>query len=253
MLKQSLEFCNFYNKIVWREGKLGIVWPMFVPIFTFILLNYKWFFEKPALEQAIIYFSGFWSFITVMVFVNGIAVRISIFRETGFLKSFTYMAGSKTPIVIGLLLNQVLLGLFGVVFFTLVTGVIFQFPVFKLLALSLITFIIVIFPMFMLMLLFPSLSLRAATVYSLTNMTIFPATIITLFRGQINNDLINLLFMLNPVEFVYQVTLILGNLFEISSTEYMDLWIVITISIIYILIGILSWKKLKMVSTILRT
>ncbi|MGM7700513.1 ABC transporter [Pseudalkalibacillus sp. Hm43] len=250
---KTYEFFVFFNRVVWKESKLAIVWPMMLPLITFFLINYRWFYDKPDFDTMISYFAGFWAFIIVTIFLNGVGLRLSIFRETGFLKSFTYMAGSKNPIVFGLLMNQMGLGFISLIIFTFVNGLIFQLPVFTLLYLAISIYILVALPIFLLMMWLPSISVRSMTIYSISNMLIFPATFIAVYRDVINFPLLNFVFSLNPVEYVYRMSILLSNTFQLTDIATYNNWIIVAISILYMTIGILCWRKLKLVSTIVRT
>ncbi|MEI5908912.1 ABC transporter [Bacillus spongiae] len=250
---KTYEFFVFFNRVVWKESKLAIIWPMMLPLITFFLINYRWFYDKPEFDTMLSYFAGFWAFIIVTVFLNGVGLRLSIFRETGFLKSFTYMTGSKNPIVFGLLMNQMALGFVSLIIFTVINGAIFNLPVLTLLFLVTCIYVLVALPIFLLMMWLPSVAVRATTIYSISNMLIFPATFIAVYRDVIQFPLLNFLFSLNPVEYVYRMSILLSNAFDLTNIATYNNWIILAISVLYSIIGIVCWKRLKLVSTMVRT
>lgn len=253
MFFKSLEFCYLFIKITIREGVLSLLWGQLIPFITFVTLNFKWFYHKPDINSAIPIFCAFWSLYIVNLFLFGVSFRISIFRESGFLRNFTYIAGSKAPIIFGLYLVQILYGLVLLTVFTVITSMIFRYNTLFLLVISYLTFIVVALPLFMLMLFFPTLSVSTSNLYSVANMLIFPSTFITMYRGEIGNFFVNFCFGFNPIEYVYKMAMIIsGKWFSvpISNDDYK---IVFYISAIYIVIGLFCWKRIKLMSTVART
>jgi hypothetical protein len=163
------------------------------------------------------------------------------------------MAGSRNPIVFGLLMNQMTLGFVSLIVFTVINGLIFQLPVLTLSYLVISIYALVALPIFLLMMWLPSVSVRAMTIYSISNMLIFPATFIAVYRDVIDVPALNLVFSLNPVEYVYRMAILLSNTYELTNIATYNNWIILIITVLYMSIGIICWKKLKLVSTMIRT
>lgn len=253
MIIKSFEFFLLYLKITVREGVISIVWGQIVPIITFITLNLKWFYDKPDFNGALPMYSAFWSLLIVNLFVYGIGIRISIFRETGYLRNFVYIAGSKTPIIAGLLMIQIVFGFMLLAVFNIITSIIFQFNLLSLMYISYLTLIVTMIPLFMLVLLLPTLSVSSNNLYSVTNMLIFPSTFITMFRGEVGDIWLNFLFALNPIEYVYKSSLLIASNINGLSLPNYNYIIVSAVTCILLFVGFVSWKRIKLISTIIRT
>ncbi|WP_232695394.1 ABC transporter [Brevibacillus daliensis] len=252
LVKSSYEFFLFYNKIVIREGVLGLVWAVLVPIIIFISLNINWFDHKQTITEALPFLCAFWAYITVNTFLFGVAFRIIIFRENGFLRCFTYIGGSKAPIILGLLFLQIVHGLINIAFFTSVVSSVFGYPLFLLVEIATVTFLVVSIPLIGLMLSLTTLSLQTSTLYSIANMFMLPAMFIALYRGTISNGFLEFIFRLTPVEFVYNTALNISDIMLVQSNGY-TLFGLLSVSLIYLICGIFSWKRIKLISVTTRT
>jgi ABC-2 type transport system permease protein len=253
MIKKSFEFFLVYLKITVREGVISLAWGQIVPILTFITLNLKWFYIKPDFNHALPVYSAFWSLLIVNLFIYGVGIRTSIFRETGFLRQFIYIAGSKTPIIVGLLFIQIVYGILLLFIFNILTSMIFQYNLISLISISYLTLIATAIPLFMLVIVLPTLSVSSNDLYSITNMLVFPSTFITMFRGEFGDFWLNFLFALNPIEYVYKFSLIIASKLNgllIPDYNYVT---VASVTFIFLIIGLVSWSRIKINSTVVRT
>ncbi|WP_342478701.1 hypothetical protein NYE24_11420 [Paenibacillus sp. FSL H7-0350] len=252
MLKKAYEFFLFYNKIIFREGLGNYAWSLIMPLLIFVSIKINWFFEKPSFNEAIVFFSAIWSYNIVNTYLFGFAGRISIFRENGFLRSFTYVAGDKKPIILSLFFTQILHGLITIIISTSVSAVLFNIDIFKLLFISVLSFFIVSVPISMLMLVLVSLPITTATLNSVGSIIMLPALFITMFRDGGGNEIVNALFLISPVEYVSLVCRALTDMVIYGNTRA-DISLLLWISLIYIILGAFFWRFIKISSKTVRT
>ena len=88
--------------------KLALVWSIILPVVIAVLYQKSMLDSVSTNEDLIQYFSRFWVFILFSCFVNGIGLQLARLREQGLLKTYTFIAGNKYPIV----LEQFLLKLY---------------------------------------------------------------------------------------------------------------------------------------------
>ncbi|MBT2285399.1 hypothetical protein J7E78_17800 [Paenibacillus polymyxa] len=251
MIRKTFEFYIFFNKIILREGIGNYLWSLLMPILIFVSININWFYKTPPIHEIISSFSAIWSYNFVGIFLYGIASRISIFRENGFLRSFTYVAGDKKPIIFSLYWIQIIHGSIIVLAFTIISALIFRLPVIELVEISIVSFLIVSLPLAMLMLLLAALPVTTATLNSVASLVMLPALFMTMFRNY-NYTQMNDLFLLSPVEYVSRICRMISDFFFYGQTkENFSLLLVITF--VYLIIGIFSLKFLKINSKIVRT
>lgn len=251
MLRKTYEFYIFFNKIIIREGIGNYLWSLLMPILIFLSININWFYKTPPINEIISSFSAIWSYNFVGIFLYGIASRISIFRETGFLRSFTYVAGDKKPIIFSLYFIQIIHGSIIVLAFTIISAVVFKLPVIELVGISIVSFLLVSLPLAMLMLLLASLPVTTATLNSVASLVMLPALFMTMFRNN-NYTQLNDLFLLSPVEYVSRMCRMISDFFFYGQTQE-NILLLFIITLVYLIIGIISFKFLKVNSKIVRT
>lgn len=250
MLKRAFELFLAFAKALIDE-KIALTWSLIIPLIIFLSMNYSWFSKKPDLDTAIYYFAGFWAFTVVIIILNGVGLKLSEFRESGFLKSLVFICGSKTPIILGLLLSQIVLGFVSLFLFNLTLCVIFDYPFLIIMPISLMVLLVSVFPLFLMTLFIPSLSIRTSTAYTIVNIFIFPATYLAVYRDNSLSFFMNIIYHLNPVEYVYSLSIKLYKL--IYGVDHVTLTYPIISSVAYILMGLYSWKRIKISSTVNRT
>lgn len=251
MLIKTYEFFIYYNKIVFREGLGNYIWSLIIPFLIFFSIKINWLFVKPTIQDAIPFYAAIWSYNIVSTYLYGLAGRIVIFRDNGFLRSFTYIAGSKDSIIFSLLLMQVFHGTIFTIIFTLLTATLFQLPVLYLVSLSILCFLISSIPISLFILLFAALPITPYTLNSIGSIVMLPALFITMFK---ENSFIGKwegLFLISPVEYTAKLCEFIINLLNGNfSSDIVSLCI---ITILYIMIGLISWKLIKIHSLTTRT
>ncbi|PSC77209.1 hypothetical protein C6576_14120, partial [Mammaliicoccus sciuri] len=105
-MNQLNSFLIFNLKSTLKD-RITLVWTLIFPILM-IIINYSIYQNSvTTIEDKEILLVQFWSFITIMILLNGIAVEIANIREVGALKSYVMLAGSKYPFILAILVSQI--------------------------------------------------------------------------------------------------------------------------------------------------
>ncbi|WDM20584.1 hypothetical protein [Paenibacillus polymyxa] len=252
MLKKTYEFFLFYNKIILREGLGNYLWSLVMPLLIFFSINVNWFFEKPSLGEAIHFFSVIWSYNIISMYLYGFAGRISIFRESGFLRSFTYVVGNKKPIIMSLFFIQLFHGFISIFSFTLVATLMFDIPTAMFVSIAILTFTLVSIPVSMLMLFLVFLPINTSTLNSIGSIVMLPALFMSMFKQTFKNQILNSAFFISPVEYVSQASKSISDLLLYGHLSK-NIPTLLIISTSYVVVGLLVWKYIKINAKIVRT
>lgn len=252
MFIKIYEFFIYYNKIIYREGITNYIWSLFIPLLIFFSLKINWFFKPPSLNEALPFFSAIWSYNIVSTYLYGLAGRIAIFRDNGFLRSFTYISGEKSSIIYSLFLMQIFHGSIFLILFTVVTSLCFHLSIFYMLTVAIVSFLISSIPIGCLVLIFAALPITPYTLNSVGSIVMLPALFITMFRDNIYTNKWDWLFLISPVEYVSQLSINVSNFIN-SGLFLSNISTLVLVTAVYVFIGIISWKFIKIYSLTLRT
>ncbi|RIO14399.1 hypothetical protein, partial [Mammaliicoccus sciuri] len=107
-MNQLNSFLIFNLKSILKD-RITLVWTLIFPILM-IIINFSVYQNSvKTIEDKEILLVQFWSFMTIMILLNGIAVEIANIREVGALKSYVMLAGSKYPFILAILVSQILI------------------------------------------------------------------------------------------------------------------------------------------------
>lgn len=236
--------------------KLPYAWSLAAPILFFLYNQSNWF-QNPPEETALLKIMGiYWSYIIVIVLVNGLSLSLITQRDSGFLKTYHFLAGSKVPIVAGLALTYTLQAYICLVLFTAISSILFNLALLKLLLLVTLSLLVTLLPICLLVLLIPALIKRAASAAALMNITII--ILVNLASNQLFSSWLgnHLLWNLNPFTFIINWCGLLAPWTGFKAANGTSLGTSVTLLAVYvlfILIGLGSWRKLQSVSATART
>ncbi|PAD71490.1 hypothetical protein CHH67_24315, partial [Paenibacillus campinasensis] len=82
--------------------KVAFVWSVIFPLFIALVLQRNILDSTSNDLDIIKYIFWFWAFIIISTFLNGIGLQSARLKESGLLKTYTLIAGSKYPIIFGM-------------------------------------------------------------------------------------------------------------------------------------------------------
>lgn len=224
-------------------NKVNFIWSLVIPLFIALIFQ-KTFLDSinSALEMQN-YLTWFLIYIIMSSYLYGIGLKLVRFRDSGILKSYILIAGSKSLYLYALLLNQIIFCFFSLTIFNVVMSLIYDLSILKTISLSILLLIGSI-PIAYGMLFLPILPLKNTTINTLLNISIY-----VLFIIAINTNFTKLVWVewLNPFTLLY--TLYLYSLSFVLKTSNVSMSpIPFLLLAIYILIGYFSSRYINLVS-----
>ncbi|UTI85324.1 hypothetical protein NIT60_00540 [Mammaliicoccus sciuri] len=236
-MNQLNSFLIFNLKSTLKD-RITLVWTLIFPILM-IIINFSIYQNSvTTIEDKEILLVQFWSFMTIMILLNGIAVEIANIREVGALKSYVMLAGSKYPFILAILVSQILILSISISVITILFMILFKLFSFKILLYAFI-YILLVIPISFIFLVVTSLPYKASSIATIS-------TILSLALFYIVNMHLFGLEWVNPLHFLYK----LGELI-IHDFNHFSMMIPI-IYVLYIVIGIYALIKLDINSKIIR-
>lgn len=236
-MNQLNSFLVFNLKSILKD-RITLVWTLIFPILL-IIINFSIYQNSvKTIEDKEILLVQFWSFMTIMVLLNGIAVEIANIREVGALKSYVMLAGSKYPFILAILVSQILILSISITVITILFTILFKLFSLKILLYAFI-YILLIVPISFIFLVVTSLPFKASSIATIS-------TILSIALFYIVNMQLFGLEWINPLHFLYK----LGELIVLGFNHFSMM--IPIIYVLYVLIGFYALIKLDINSKIIR-
>lgn len=236
-MNQLNSFLIFNLKSILKD-RITLVWMLIFPILM-IIINFSVYQNSvKTIEDKEILLVQFWSFMTIMILLNGIAVEIANIREVGALKSYVMLAGSKYPFILAILVSQILILSISISVISILFMALFKLFSLKILLYAFI-YILLIIPISFIFLVVTSLPFKASSIATIS-------TILSIALFYIVNMQLFGLEWINPLHFLYK----LGELIVLGFNHFSMM--IPIIYIFYVVIGLYALLKLDINSKIIR-
>lgn len=236
-MNQLNSFLVFNLKSMLKD-RITLVWTLIFPILM-IIINFSVYQNSvKTIEDKEILLVQFWSFMTIMILLNGIAVEIANIREVGALKSYVMLAGSKYPFILAILVSQILILSISITVISILFMALFKLFSLKILLYAFI-YILLIVPISFIFLVVTSLPFKASSIATIS-------TILSIALFYIVNMQLFGLEWINPLHFLYK----LGELIVLGFNHFSMM--IPIIYIFYVVIGLYALLKLDINSKIIR-
>lgn len=250
MIKITYEYFTVFNKIVWSE-KIPFIYSLVFPLIAFFLTNYSWISSPPETAVLLAHLNIYWAFIIFGVFLNGLGLQLSSFRESGFLKTSAMISGSKYPIFAGMALTQFCFAFASITIFTTIIGLLVGDNIFLLLSIGYLILLLTSIPMILFVSWIPVLPTRQNTIGTISNIVLLPMVFISASRPLSDNFYIETIFSFVPIDYITQVGILVKRIIFNEAFDYSYIPIIIG-TIAYLFIGLFFVKRIKLVSTLSR-
>ncbi|MEB6300434.1 hypothetical protein MXM75_03375 [Mammaliicoccus sciuri] len=236
-MNQLNSFLIFNLKSILKD-RITLVWTLIFPILM-IIINFSVYQNSvKTIEDKEILLVQFWSFMTIMILLNGIAVEIANIREVGALKSYVMLAGSKYPFILAILVSQILILSISISVISILFMALFKLFSLKILLYAFI-YILLIIPISFIFLVVTSLPFKASSIATIS-------TILSIALFYIVNMQLFGLEWINPLHFLYK----LGELIVLGFNHFSMM--IPIIYVLYVVIGLYALIKLDINSKIIR-
>lgn len=236
-MNQLNSFLVFNLKSMLKD-RITLVWTLIFPILL-IIINFSVYQNSvKTIEDKEILLVQFWSFMTIMILLNGIAVEIANIREVGALKSYVMLAGSKYPFILAILVSQILILFISITVISIIFMILFKLFSLKILLYAFI-YILLIIPISFIFLVVTSLPFKASSIATIS-------TILSIALFYIVNMQLFGLEWINPLHFLYK----LGELIVLGFNHFSMMLPIIYV--LYVVIGLYALIKLDINSKIIR-
>ncbi|MCJ0918372.1 hypothetical protein N7L96_12300 [Mammaliicoccus sciuri] len=236
-MNQLNSFLVFNLKSILKD-RITLVWTLIFPILM-IIINFSVYQNSvKTIEDKEILLVQFWSFMTILILLNGIAVEIANIREVGALKSYVMLAGSKYPFILAILVSQILILSISISVISILFMALFKLFSLKILLYAFI-YILLIVPISFIFLVVTSLPFKASSIATIS-------TILSIALFYIVNMQLFGLEWINPLHFLYK----LGELIVLGFNHFSMM--IPIIYVLYVVIGLYALLKLDINSKIIR-
>ncbi len=236
-MNQLNSFLVFNLKSMLKD-RITLVWTLIFPILL-IIINFSVYQNSvKTIEDKEILLVQFWSFMTIMILLNGIAVEIANIREVGALKSYVMLAGSKYAFILAILVSQILILFISITIISIIFMILFKLFSLKILLYAFI-YILLIVPISFIFLVVTSLPFKASSIATIS-------TILSIALFYIVNIQLFGLEWINPLHFLYK----LGELIVLGFNHFSMM--IPIIYVLYVVIGLYALIKLDINSKIIR-
>ena len=236
-MNQLNSFLVFNLKSMLKD-RITLVWTLIFPILL-IIINFSVYQNSvKTIEDKEILLVQFWSFMTIMILLNGIAVEIANIREVGALKSYVMLAGSKYAFILAILVSQILILFISITIISIIFMILFKLFSLKILLYAFI-YILLIVPISFIFLVVTSLPFKASSIATIS-------TILSIALFYIVNMQLFGLEWINPLHFLYK----LGELIVLGFNHFSMM--IPIIYVLYVVIGLYALIKLDINSKIIR-
>ncbi|ADU29427.1 hypothetical protein [Evansella cellulosilytica] len=250
-MRRLFEFYLLFIKIV-VTNKVAFLWTLIFPIIYILLFSRitlsNGFDDNSFIETIAMFFS----YIIFVVSINASLSLISL-RETGFLKMFFFITGSKIPIVFGQILAQLCFLYINIIIVSLVFFFLSGENLYSLLQLGLLVVTITFIPISLFNLWITTLPIKNESIIPIMNIAVFPLIIIAFSVNYTDYLILDFFISFNPVKFIHNITIFIANNIGITSVgnkNANNFFIINTIT--YTLIGLLMLRYFKIISVVKR-
>lgn len=237
-------------RILFAE-KVTLVWVLLIPTIIFISSSRNFMGEAPTDNVKITFISIFWAFIIISSIFNGVGIHIARLRNMNLLKTYTLIAGTKLPIISGIVLTQLVFCIINIVVFTIVASLWLSMNPIHLIFIPIIILLILFLPLSLVSLLFTSVPMRDSALTLIVNIGLYSLFLLAVSeQNHIWTQIINLI---NPFTFVISISELIFNMFRINNYLNIIYFSNIISYLILSIAGIISYKNLSLVSKDYRT
>lgn len=237
-MRKIYGFVVLYLKMLFLE-KISLVWSIIFPLIIALVVTRNMSINTE--ERLLEVISMFWAYIIIISLLNGVGLQLARLREDNLLKTYTLIAGSKIPIVLGTIITQVCFIVVCIIVFNIGISLLSSAHLIAIIWVPILaTFLLIPFSMMSILLaIFP---IQTKNISTLLNIGVS-----ILFIMSINGSLpFNSYFLaINPMYLVSSIcqSLINGEMISIAA---------LSVVIIQLIIGIIAINKLSLVSNIQR-
>lgn len=254
-MKLIREYNILFTKMT-LNNKIGFIWYLVFPLIAFFVYNYNFFSETPSGNTFYLQTSFFLSYIVFTMSIE-VATTLIGMRENGFLKTFTFISGNKYSIILGKVSNQLAFLIVASLIFSFVTSVCILDSLNKIILFILSTLIstfVGAVPLSLFFLIFMLVPIKQEALITILNISLLVLFFVTAKDFSHSFSWGVILLYLNPLDLVRSVTLLITNLInhEIIITNFPTNLILSGI-VLYIIVGLVSLKFIKVNSKITRT
>ena len=252
-MKLILNYFKTFTKVIFSE-KLPFLYSVFFPAVLFLINNFSRLGQTMPFSQLLLQTANYVGYIIVLVAINGIGIQLINFRESGFLKTYIMISGGdKKYAVFGLILSEMLFGYVSTLLFGLVLSIFNLKSIILILIFYTITYVIAAIPVFLLTVILSVIATRLNTISTVANIVLFGMLWLSAARTDTHNLFGELLYGLNPVDYVSQVLITGSNLLQnVNVNTLQQLLIVVILFVIFSTIGLLAIPKVRLNSLNMR-
>ncbi|AXX64454.1 hypothetical protein DS830_02770 [Bombilactobacillus bombi] len=253
-MKIIYNYVQTFNKIIWSE-KIPFIYTLFLPAVFYIFSNFHYLsFGKVSLYKLLLSTSNYFAYMVVSVAINGVSLQLISFRESGFLKTFTMISGGERKFpVYGLLISEFLFGYMCIFLFGMFISFFDIKNIIKIVLIYTLIYLFTAFPVMFVSVLLDIFPLRFNTSSVLANLGLFLMIWLSAVRKDTGSFIGELLFGINPADYVTQVASLIINFFQYHNFVNMyQLLSVLSLFVIYCIVGYIVSSKIKINSLLMR-
>lgn len=227
--------------------KVAFVWSVIFPLFIALVMQRNILDSTNHEQEFIQYMFWFWAFIIISTFLNGVGLQTARLKENGLLKTYTLIAGSKYPIIFGMVMTQVAFAMLSLVLFTTILTLIYD--VFSVQLLILMAIIVVVsIPLAFATLIIALLPVQVSSISTILNILMYPIFLVAI---NVHVKQAEFLEMFNPFKLIYEFSLNISSWFGLFQHELLYLEFFIPL-LFYSLVGYIALRKLNLLSMLQR-
>ncbi|MFC7747211.1 hypothetical protein ACFQU8_08165 [Lentibacillus kimchii] len=244
---RSFEYFKIFNKEIFYN-KISYIWSLGAPIIFLIIndFNERTNMTYEAFSYDVLFY---WSYIILITGIQGIGIDLLFMRDQNFLKMYTYITGSKFPIILGRILSQCLFLWVNLILFTVFIGLFQEQPIASLLVTSLLILIPVVIPIYFFIVLIAAMPIRSNSIGPiLTFIVLFLVSLIGLKidTGTVMDYFVYLNDFLNPAQVIVTSAESIHSMLSGAGS------ILIGFSVlplaVYLLVGSISCQEMSIIS-----
>lgn len=253
-MKIISSYIKTFNKVIWSE-KIPFIYTLVLPVVIFFSTNYQVIFDKSqSLNGIISTTSNYLSYMIVATAVNGVLLQLINFREIGFLKTYTMISGgNRRYAVLGLVGSELIFGYICVLIFSLLIVVFYPTHFLQIIEIYTITYILASVPVFLFSVGGALLPVRYNTSNTLVNIFLVGMLALSAARRDTHSFIGEVLFGINPCDYVTQVFSVVKNLIEkYGSTPLYQFLAIFVLLLVFLGVGIFSSSRISINSKNMR-
>jgi ABC-2 type transport system permease protein len=224
-----------------------LLWPIALPILSAVVFQKTVIKTIDSTDALVSYFSWFWIFIIIATFTYGVGLHLARLREYGLLKTYILISGNKLIFIFGTLAVQSILAFVSLMLFSITMLIVYDITYYWFLVIPIILLIISI-PFGLATIFIASLPIKQNTLNTLVSIVLYP---LFFLAANSNSGNITFLDMLNPF-LSYHV--LADNLYILIAKSNLDSLNLLPLTYLlgYLILGVLSAKKINLLSRVER-